>query len=149
METVRRVRAGLLAEGFAATTLIGFAGAPFTVACYMVEGRGSKRLRRGARPGLQRARAVRPADGHPDGGDYRVSRDQADAGAEALMLFDSWAGVLSPSQFRAHVIEPVGRIVACAAGAASGRAGDRVSAAGGGDARRLRPRDRGRRGWRG
>src|SRR5271157_1060927 len=42
METVRLVRAGLEAEGFAATTLIGFAGAPFTVACYMVEGHGSR-----------------------------------------------------------------------------------------------------------
>ena len=42
METVRRVRAGLTAEGFPDTALIGFAGAPFTVACYMVEGGGSR-----------------------------------------------------------------------------------------------------------
>src|SRR5580704_4089193 len=42
METVRLVRAGLQSEGFAATALIGFAGAPFTVACYMVEGHGSR-----------------------------------------------------------------------------------------------------------
>ena len=42
LETVRRVRAGLVAEGFPQTTLIGFAGAPFTVACYMVEGGGSR-----------------------------------------------------------------------------------------------------------
>src|SRR5271154_5880929 len=42
METVRRVRAQLLDEGFGSTALIGFAGAPFTVACYMVEGHGSR-----------------------------------------------------------------------------------------------------------
>jgi len=42
METVRLVRAGLRAEGCAETALIGFAGAPFTVACYMVEGHGSR-----------------------------------------------------------------------------------------------------------
>src|SRR3984885_15350282 len=42
METVRLVRSGLMTEGFGETALIGFAGAPFTVACYMVEGGGSK-----------------------------------------------------------------------------------------------------------
>jgi uroporphyrinogen decarboxylase len=42
METVRLARSGLLAEGYGETTLIGFAGAPFTVACYMIEGGGSK-----------------------------------------------------------------------------------------------------------
>src|SRR5215469_5392581 len=42
LETVRRVRAGLAAEGFDDCALIGFAGAPFTVACYMVEGGGSR-----------------------------------------------------------------------------------------------------------
>ena len=42
LETVRRVRAGLTDEGFTDCALIGFAGAPFTVACYMVEGGGSR-----------------------------------------------------------------------------------------------------------
>ena len=42
LETVRRVRSGLTKEGFADCALIGFAGAPFTVACYMVEGGGSR-----------------------------------------------------------------------------------------------------------
>src|SRR5436190_127718 len=42
LETVRQVRSGLAHEGFADCALIGFAGAPFTVACYMVEGGGSR-----------------------------------------------------------------------------------------------------------
>ena len=41
-ETVRQVRSRLAAEGFSDTALIGFAGAPWTVACYMVEGQGSR-----------------------------------------------------------------------------------------------------------
>jgi uroporphyrinogen decarboxylase len=112
METVRRVRAGLVSEGFAGTTLIGFAGAPFTVACYMIEGGGSKdfahvRTMAYAQPALfQRLMDLLT----------EVSIDylsaQVSAGAEALMLFDSWAGVLSPSLFRAHCMAPVARIVA-------------------------------------
>ncbi len=112
METVRRVRAGLLAEGFADTTLIGFAGAPFTVACYMIEGGGSKdfaavRAMAYSQPALFR----RLIDVLTEASIEYLSA-QVTAGAEALMLFDSWAGVLSPSLFRAHVIAPATRIVA-------------------------------------
>jgi uroporphyrinogen decarboxylase len=61
METVRRVRAGLMSEGFGGTALIGFAGAPFTVACYMVEGGGSRDFA-----------ATRAADECVDRGDDRL-----------------------------------------------------------------------------
>jgi uroporphyrinogen decarboxylase len=112
METVRLVRAGLAAEGFAGTTLIGFAGAPFTVACYMVEGGGSKdfanvRAMAYAQPALFQ----RLMDTLTDATIEYLSA-QVTAGAEALMLFDSWAGVLSPSLFHRHVIAPAQRIVA-------------------------------------
>jgi uroporphyrinogen decarboxylase len=112
METVRLVRVGLGAEGFADTTLIGFAGAPFTVACYMVEGGGSR--------DFAATRAMAYADPDLFGrlldvltlATIEYLSAQAEAGAEALMLFDSWAGVLSPSLFRTHVIRPTARIVA-------------------------------------
>jgi uroporphyrinogen decarboxylase len=110
LETVRRVRAGLAAEA-PRTALIGFAGAPFTVACYMVEGHGSK--------DYAAARGMAYADPALFGRLIRLLVDttaeyliaQADAGAEALMLFDSWSGMLSPSQFRRWVIEPTAEIV--------------------------------------
>jgi uroporphyrinogen decarboxylase len=111
METVRLVRTGLAAEGFADTTLIGFAGAPFTVACYMVEGGGSKdfvnvRGMAYAQPVLfQRLMDVLTE------ATIEYLSAQVVAGAEALMLFDSWAGVLSPSLFRTHCIAPAARIV--------------------------------------
>ena len=112
MQTVRLVRAGLAAEGFADTTLIGFAGAPFTVACYMVEGGGSKdfaavRAMAYAQPAL----FGRLMDVLTEATIEYLSA-QATAGAEALMLFDSWAGVLSPSLFRTHCVTPATRIVA-------------------------------------
>ena len=111
LETVRRVRSGLTDEGFADCALIGFAGAPFTVACYMVEGGGSRdfaatRTMAYAQPELfERLIALLT--------EATVSylSAQIEAGAEAVMLFDTWAGILSPAQFRRHVIEPTQTIV--------------------------------------
>jgi uroporphyrinogen decarboxylase len=106
METVRRVSASLSAEGFTDTTLIGFAGAPFTVACYMVEGGGSRDF--AATRGMAYSRPDlfgRLIDVLTEASIEYLSA-QVQAGAEALMLFDSWAGVLSPQQFRKHVIGP-------------------------------------------
>ena len=111
MEAVRQIRAGLTHEGFESTTLIGFAGAPFTVACYMVEGSGSRDF----------AATRTLAWQNPSLFDRIIDlliettvsylSAQVEAGAETLMLFDSWAGVLAPSQFRRYVIEPTRRIV--------------------------------------
>lgn len=110
IETVARVREGLAQEA-PKTALIGFAGSPFTVACYMVEGKG----------GGEFAHARRMAYSDPAlfGRLIRLLVDttaeyllaQAEAGAEALMLFDSWAGLLPPQQFRRWSIEPSAAIV--------------------------------------
>ncbi len=111
-ETVRRVRANLAAEDRDEITLIGFAGAPWTVATYMVEG-GSSR-------DFARTKAWAYAD--PDGfqaliellveatAEYLIG--QVAAGAEAVQLFDSWAGVLPESQFKRWVTVPTRAIVA-------------------------------------
>lgn len=108
METVRRTAAALGPDGAA---LIGFAGGAFTVACYMVEGGGSKTFG-----------AVRDmAHGQPalfgalmdmlTEATIAYLLAQVAAGAEAIMIFDSWAGVLSPSLFERHVTAPTKRIV--------------------------------------
>ncbi len=109
LETVRLVR-GALDAGFAGTALIGFAGAPFTVACYMVEGGGTKefalaRRMAHAEPALFAALIERLVAATVE---YLAL--QVAAGAEALMLFDSWAGLLPPRLFAEHVIEPARRI---------------------------------------
>lgn len=112
LRTVRLVRAALAAEGFADCTLIGFAGAPFTVACYMVEGGGSRdfaatRAMAYREPALfaRLLDIVRDAT-------ITYLAGQIEAGAEAVMLFNSWAGLLPPRQFRAHVVQPTQHIVA-------------------------------------
>ena len=106
-ESIRRLKT-LLPK---TTTLIGFAGAPWTVATYMIEGGSSK--------DCQKTRAY--AYEAPD--DFQVLIDllvettaaylicQADEGAEVVQVFDSWAGVLPPVQFDTWVIKPFQKIV--------------------------------------
>ena len=95
-ETLRRLRQALPA----AVTLIGFAGAPWTVACYMVEGEGGSDFQ-SVRRMAYRAPAMfaRLIDILTDAAiDYLSA--QIEAGAEALQIFDSWAGCLAESELR-------------------------------------------------
>lgn len=106
--TVRAVAAALPPE----TSFLGFAGSPWTVATYMVAGAGSKdqgETRRFAYRDPQAFGAIIEAivDCTVT---YLVA--QADAGVEAVQLFDSWAGSLSPAQFERWVIAPNAAIVA-------------------------------------
>ena len=106
-ETVRKVKAALDPS----KTLIGFAGSPWTVATYMVAGQGSR----------EQAEARRLAYGDPGKFGAIIERIEAmtldylsaqiQAGAEAVQLFDSWAGSLSPAQFEQWVIAPTSRLV--------------------------------------
>jgi len=106
-ETVRKVRGRLGAY----KTLIGFAGSPWTVATYMVAGQGSRdqgETRRLAYSDPSRFGAIisRIEDVTLD---YLSA--QIHAGVEAVQLFDSWAGSLSPAQFERWVVAPTARIV--------------------------------------
>jgi len=107
-ETVARVKAQLPKE----TALIGFAGSPWTVTLYAVEGRGK----------TDKSMAWRWAHGRP--GDLAAAMDlvgeatahylarQVEAGADALMLFDSWAEGLPDNLFEEVVIAPTKKLVA-------------------------------------
>jgi uroporphyrinogen decarboxylase len=107
METIKGVRAALPPE----TTLIGFAGAPWTVATYMIEGQGgtdyetSRRMMWSA-PELFAAIIDKLVNATTS---YLLA--QIDAGAEALQLFDSWAGAVPAPLFDSAVIQPTARIV--------------------------------------
>lgn len=115
-ETVRILRQELPPE----TTLIGFAGAPWTVATYMVGGRGT--------PDQAPAREMIYRD--PAGFDALIDRiteattayllAQIEAGAEVVKLFDSWAGALPGPWFERYAIAPVRRIVESLRAAAPG-----------------------------
>ena len=108
LEAVRRVRAELDPS----VPLIGFAGAPFTVFCYLVEGSGSK--------SFTTARAFLRTEPEASArlldllADTTIAylRAQAEAGAQALMLFDSWIGLLSLTDFDVFAARGVARIFA-------------------------------------
>lgn len=105
-ETIRRVREGLQAEGFPHTALIGFAGAPWTVACYMVEGGGSRDFNNAKKWAYADPEGFSRLIGEIAETTVLYLERQVAAGAEVLQLFDSWAGVLDETQFRRWVIEP-------------------------------------------
>lgn len=106
-ETVRRLRGELPGE----TALLGFCGAPWTVATYMIAGRGT--------PDQAPARLF--AYRYPKeferllallaeiSAQYLIA--QIDAGADAVQIFDSWAGVLDDENFAAFASGPVRRII--------------------------------------
>ena len=106
-ETVRKVKAELPLT----TTFLGFAGSPWTVATYMVSGQGSK----------DHADARTMAYTQPEGFGALIDAivantveylsRQIQAGVDAVQLFDSWAGSLSPAQFDRWVIAPNAAIV--------------------------------------
>jgi len=108
LETVRRLRAELPSE----TTLLGFCGAPWTVATYMIAGRGTPdqapaRLFAYREPEAFEHLLMLLAD---ISADYLVA--QIDAGADAVQIFDSWAGVLGEAEFERFAVKPVARMIA-------------------------------------
>lgn len=112
LETVRLARSRLVDEGFADSTLIGFSGAPFTVACYMVEGGGSRDFAATRTMAYTQPELFERLIALLTEATVTYLAGQIEAGAEVVMLFDSWAGILPPSEFRRQVIRPAQAIVA-------------------------------------
>jgi uroporphyrinogen decarboxylase len=106
--TVEKVKAALPAD----TTFLGFAGSPWTVATYMVAGRGSKEQEEARRLAYGDAGRFAAAIQCVEAMTVDYLSGQIRAGVEAVQLFDSWSGSLSPSQFERWVIAPTARIVA-------------------------------------
>ncbi len=106
-ETVGRLRGALPAE----TTLLGFCGAPWTVATYMIAGHGTPDQAPARLFGHRHSEAFeRLLDLLADvSADYLAA--QALAGADAVQIFDSWAGVLDDADFERWCVRPVERLV--------------------------------------
>jgi uroporphyrinogen decarboxylase len=105
---VEKVRAALPAE----TTFLGFAGSPWTVATYMVAGRGSKDQGDTRRLAYRDPQAFAEIIDAVASSTVEYLARQIEAGVEAVQLFDSWSGSLSPAQFERWVMAPNAAIVA-------------------------------------
>ena len=105
--TVEKVAAALPSE----TSFLGFAGSPWTVATYMVAGQGSREQAEARRFAYRDPEAFQAIiDAIADMTLDYLAR-QIESGVEAVQLFDSWSGSLSPAQFERWVIAPTVKIV--------------------------------------
>lgn len=99
LEAVRRTRIALRPE----IPLLGFAGAPFTLAAYMIEGGGSKDFSLVKSFMRSEGRAWHSLLGKISRVVSDLLNEQILAGVQAVQVFDSWAGVLSPSDYKTYV----------------------------------------------
>jgi uroporphyrinogen decarboxylase len=111
-DAVSSIRKALALRGDAAVPLIGFSGSPWTLACYMVEGKGSDDYRHVkslmyARPDLMHRILAINADSVA-----AYLNAQIDAGAQAVMVFDSWGGVLADGAFQTFSLAYTKRVLA-------------------------------------
>ena len=106
--TVRLVREQLGTD----TTLLGFAGSPWTVATYMIAGQGSRDQHAARVMAYRDPGALEAIVAAIVAASVEYLSGQIEAGAEAVQLFDSWAGSLAPAEFERWVIAPNAAIVA-------------------------------------
>ena len=111
-DAVSSIRKALTVDGKGRVPLIGFSGSPWTLACYMVEGKGSDdyRLVKSmlySRPDLMHRILAINADAVA-----AYLNAQIDAGAQAVMIFDSWGGVLADSAFQSFSLAYTARVLA-------------------------------------
>jgi uroporphyrinogen decarboxylase len=106
-ETVRRVRQGLATE----KALIGFCGGPWTVATYMIAGRGGDEQLPARRRGLQDPEFLERLIDVLVDASSRYLIGQIRAGADVVKIFDSWAGVLDEDGFERWCIRPIESLV--------------------------------------
>ena len=104
---IRTTRAALAPH----KALIGFCGSPWTLACYMLQGRSSRDFAEARQFALKQPDAFRQLMGILVDAVSQHAINQIEAGANAIQLFDSWSGVLSEVEFETYVIQPTRVIV--------------------------------------
>lgn len=106
-DSIRNVRAELGDE----RAIIGFCGAPFTVASYMVEGQSSRNFENTKRMMLAEPETFDRLLGRVVDNSIGYLRNQVDAGADVLQVFDSWGGTLAADTYRERILPHVERLV--------------------------------------
>ena len=110
-ETLGNVKTALEVEGFGHTTLIGFSGAPWTVATYMVEGGSSRDFLKTKLMSYQEPEKFTALINLLVEASATYLINQINAGAQVVQIFDSWAGALDPDGFKRWCVKPIRQIV--------------------------------------
>jgi uroporphyrinogen decarboxylase len=90
--------------------LIGFAGAPFTIFCYMVEGKGSKTFSKAKRMLYSEPEMAHKLLQKITNATIHYLKAQITHGADLVQIFDSWAGILSPDQYQSYSLPYIKQI---------------------------------------
>jgi len=109
LDAIRLVRKELAPSN---TPLIGFSGAPWTLACYAVEGHGSKEFLAPRRFMHAEPAAFDALIEHLGAAVQQYLLDQIEAGAQAVQIFDSWAGILTPRDFAGRIAPVLRSLIA-------------------------------------
>lgn len=107
-ETIRLLRRELAGR----VPLIGFGGAPFTLACYMVEGQGSKNFANLKQMMYETPELYAGLMEKVTETSRRYLMAQIDAGAQAIQVFDTWGGIVSPADYREFILPYSRRLIA-------------------------------------
>ncbi|RII30942.1 MAG: uroporphyrinogen decarboxylase [Geobacter sp.] len=107
LETLKILRRELAGK----VPLIGFGGAPFTLACYMVEGKGSKDFAQIKRMMYAAPEVYSALMDKITTMDMEYLNAQIKAGAQAIQIFDTWGGILSPSDYETYVLPYTTRLI--------------------------------------
>lgn len=110
-EAITTTKTALQTEGFDGTALIGFCGAPWTVATYMIEGGSSRDFLKSKRMMIEQPEAFSSLINILVEASATYLINQINAGAEAVQIFDSWAGALDAQGFKRWCIKPTQQII--------------------------------------
>ena len=108
---VKTIKKSLLRNGQQRVPLIGFSGSPWTLACYMIEGSGSKDFVNTKKMLYNRPDLLQRILDINVQSVTQYLQLQIDAGVEAVMLFDTWGGMLSTSDYLKYSLDPMSRII--------------------------------------
>ena len=108
---ISEIKKSLTRNGKQRVPLIGFSGSPWTLACYMIEGSGSKDFLNTKKMLYNRPDLMQRVIDINVASVTTYLECQIDAGAQALMLFDTWGGMLSTPDYLKYSLEPMSRIM--------------------------------------
>ena len=110
-DAVSSIAKALTANGKQQVPLIGFSGSPWTLACYMIEGSGSRDFSAAKKMLYERPDLLQTILDINIKSVSEYLRLQIDAGAQAVMIFDTWGGLLTTEDYSKYSLEPMARII--------------------------------------